>query len=99
MSVGQMVGNGYTGDFTKNVCTIMDRCNNKKVIGKVSMIGNRMFPLNIAQRKNHCQEVNTQFVLQVEEKNVNWPWHLTMGHLNFDSLKLLQKKELVLGLP
>jgi len=35
----------------------------------------------------------------VEEKNVNWLWHLRMGYLNFDSLNMLQKKGLVLGLP
>jgi len=64
MSVGQMVGNGYTIDFAKNVCTIMDKCNNKKVIAKVRMTGNKMFPLNIPHSKNHCQNANTQFVLQ-----------------------------------
>ena len=99
MSVGQMVGNGHTVNFAKNVCTIMDRCNNKKAIAKVSMTGNRMFPLNMAHSKIHCQQANTQCVLQVEEKNVNWLWHLRMGHLNFDSLNMLQKKGLVLGLP
>jgi len=94
-----MVGNGHTVDFAKNVCTIMDKCNNKKVIAKVRMIGNRMFPLNIPNRRNYCQSENTHCVLQVEEKNTNYLWHLRMGHLNFDSLCMLQKKGLVLGFP
>jgi len=86
-----MVGNGHTADFAKNVCTIMDNCNNKKVIAKIKMIGNRMFPLNIPHSRNHYQNANTQCVLQVEEKNANWLWHIRMGHLNFDSLNMLQK--------
>jgi len=94
-----MVGNDHTIDFVKNVCTIMDKCNNKKVIVKVRMMGNRMFTLNIPYSRNHYQQANTQCVLQVEEKNVNYLWHLRMGHLNFDSLNMLQKKGLVLGFP
>jgi len=71
MSLGQMVGNGHTIDFAKNVCTIMDKCNNKRVLAKVKMMENRMFPLNIPHKRNLFQNANTQCVLQVEEKNAN----------------------------
>ena len=94
-----MIGNGHTVNISKNVCTIMDRCNSKKSIARISMIGNRMFPLNMAHSKIHYQQANTQFILQVEEKDVNWLWHLRMGHLKFDSLNLLQKKGLFHGFP
>jgi len=49
-----MVVNGHAMDFAKNVCTIMDKCNNKRVIAKVKMMENRIFPLNIPHRKNLC---------------------------------------------
>ena len=94
-----MVGNGHIVDFAKTICTIMDKCNNKKILAKVKMMENRMFPLNIPHSKNLYQNANTKCVLQVEEKDANWLWHLRMGHLNFDSLCMLQKKGLVHGLP
>lgn len=99
MSIGQMVGKGYIVDFKKNICTILDRSPSKKCIARVDMTGNRMFPLKIEHDKNHSLKATTQVILQAEEKDVNWLWHLRMGHLNFESLNLLQKRGMVLGLP
>jgi len=48
-----MVGNGHDVDFAKNIYTIMDKCNNKKFIAKVKIMGNKMFPINIPHSKNH----------------------------------------------
>jgi len=94
-----MVGNGHAVDFAKNVCTIMDKCNIKRVFAQAKMMENRMFPLMIPHRRNLCQNARTQHVLQAKEIDTNWLWHLRMGHLNFDSLRMLQQKGLVHGLP
>lgn len=37
VSVGQMVRNGHAVDFAKNVCTIMDKCNSKRVLAQAKM--------------------------------------------------------------
>ncbi|KAA0050875.1 putative leucine-rich repeat receptor-like protein kinase [Cucumis melo var. makuwa] len=36
---------------------------------------------------------------QLLEKDPNWIWHLRFGHLNFDGLRLLARKNMVKGLP
>ncbi|TYK22149.1 Retrovirus-related Pol polyprotein from transposon TNT 1-94 [Cucumis melo var. makuwa] len=37
--------------------------------------------------------------IPVKGKDPNWIWHLRFGHLNFDGLRLLARKNMVKGLP
>ncbi|TYJ97307.1 Retrovirus-related Pol polyprotein from transposon TNT 1-94 [Cucumis melo var. makuwa] len=37
--------------------------------------------------------------IPVKGKDPNWIWHLRFGHLNFDDLRLLARKNMVKGLP
>ena len=32
-------------------------------------------------------------------KNETWLWHMRLGHLNFDSMKMMTQKEMLKGLP
>ena len=55
------------------------------------MTTNKMFPLDIAQMENYG--------LVSKELSISVLWHLRYGHLSGKGLKLLHKKEMVLGLP
>lgn len=47
LSIGQLINKGYNVFFKDDVCTIMDRPPSKKVIAKLQMTSNRMFPLKL----------------------------------------------------
>ena len=61
------------------------------LIAKVPMKGNISFPLKL--------QTGLQFALRASVGKSTLIWHMRMGHLNVNSLKLLQEKEMVLGLP
>ncbi|KAI9152926.1 hypothetical protein LWI28_003161 [Acer negundo] len=62
-----------------------------KLVNRVQMTKNRMFPLAIHHDTPKC--------LTVIINNKDWLWHLRYGHLNFESLKQLGSKKMVKGLP
>ena len=62
-----------------------------RLITKVPMTKNRMFVINIQNDVANC--------LKACYKHASWLWHLRFGHLNFGSLELLSKKNMVKGLP
>lgn len=64
---------------------------NGNLIASVPMIKNRMFLLNIQSRGVKVIEGMCQ--------RFNGLWYLRLGYLNFDSLNLLTKKNMVKGLP
>ena len=57
----------------------------EKVVLKVSMTSNRTFKVGVNSIDQKC------LVAQVDD--ITWKWHKRMGHLNFNSLKMLQKKK------
>ena len=61
------------------------------MIAKVQMTKNIMFLLN--------NQTNVAKCLKSSFKDPNWIWHLRFGHLNFDGLRLLARKDMVKGLP
>ena len=61
------------------------------LIAKVPMKGNRSFHLKL--------QTGLQFALRASVGKSTLIWHRRMGHLNVNSLKFLQEKEMVLGLP
>jgi len=61
------------------------------MIARVVMTKNKMFLLNI--------EMNVPKCLNTCVKDETWFWHMRLGHINFDSLKMMTQKEILKGLP
>ncbi|CAL8175260.1 unnamed protein product [Prunus armeniaca] len=91
LSVGQMVEHGYYLVFGSSMVEIFDDKSMENLVAKVSMIGNRCFPLSLKYASSVAMKAT------IEEST--WCWHRRFGHLNMQSLKLLQQQELVYGLP
>jgi hypothetical protein len=62
----------------------------KTMIAKVTMIKNKMFLLNI--------ETNVPKYLKTCVKDETWLWNMRLGHVNFDSLKMMTQKKMLKGL-
>ena len=88
LSVGQMVERGYALHFEDLACKVYDP--QRREIGRVKMERNRSFPLIFP---------NTNTAFKTEVVADSWLWHRRLGHLNFQSLKKLQQKQMVYGLP
>ena len=58
------------------------------------MTKNRMFPL--IMRNDLTNSLNAYKTKSLDQ---SWLWHLRYGHLHFGGLELLQKKQMVKGLP
>ena len=69
----------------------VERDENGRLLAKVSMTKNRMFLLNIQSDVPMC--------LKSCFKDPSWLWHMRLGHLNFDGLKVMSKERMVKGLP
>lgn len=55
------------------------------------MTANRMFPMHIKHDVHSC------FFVKV--KDPTWLWHFRYGHLNFNGLKTLHDKDMVIVIP
>jgi hypothetical protein len=95
ISVGQLTQKGYRVSFENNVCTIFDIPPSKMVIAKIKMTNNRMFPLHM--KSEMMEKIGASF--KASSQDQAWVWHLRYGHLNFKGLCLLQRNEMVRGLP
>lgn len=96
LSVGQLIEHGYYVDFGDDCCAIYEKRDRSELVAKVRMEGNRSFPLTL----NYSTSVSkVDLSLKVDVLNNSWLWHRRMGHLNFQSLKHLQEKDMVHGLP
>ncbi|KAM1111108.1 hypothetical protein ACFX13_010490 [Malus domestica] len=91
LSVGQMMEHGYYVLFGGNMAVIFDDRNLNNVVAKVIMTGNRCFPLSLESMTPAARKASV-----IED---SWTWHRRFGHLNFASMKKMQQKEMVLGLP
>ncbi|KAL0553618.1 hypothetical protein IC582_007518 [Cucumis melo] len=88
LSLGQLLEKGY--NILMKDYSLLMRDNHDKMIAKVKTTKNRMFLLNIQTDVAKC--------LKSCLKDPNWIWHLRFGHLNFDGLRLLARKNMVKGL-
>ncbi|CAL8993818.1 unnamed protein product, partial [Prunus brigantina] len=91
LSVGQMVEHGYYLVFGDSMVEIFDDRSMENLVAKVSMTGNKCFPLSLKYANSVAMKAT------IEEST--WCWHRRFGHLNMQSLKLLQQQGLVYGLP
>lgn len=90
LSIGQLVGKNYKVVFEDNCCKIFDKSNNHHLVAKTCMTENRLFPLTLVSSQLHAFKSTT---------DDSWLWHQRYGHLNFQGLSLLNKKNMVRGLP
>jgi len=90
LSVGQIMRRGYRLIFDHAQCEIYNKNTNQKVV-VVKMSSNNIFLFNmkslyhVATRSEHLDDSQL--------------WYLRYGHLNYNGLQLLKKKDLVSGLP
>ncbi|PKA46818.1 Retrovirus-related Pol polyprotein from transposon TNT 1-94 [Apostasia shenzhenica] len=90
LSVGQLVASGYSILFDNATCKIKDK-ESCQIIADIQMTSNNMFPLRISSIGNHA--------LIVKKMNESTLWHFRYGHLHINGLKLLNQKNMVIGLP
>ena len=89
LSVGQLIHKNYKVIFDDDKCNIIDK--RKGQIISIQMAPNKVFPLFMPFGQNNA--------LKCENMDESILWHLRYGHLNFNGLKLLKQKNMVLGLP
>ncbi|KAG6490390.1 hypothetical protein ZIOFF_051686 [Zingiber officinale] len=89
LSMGQLSEKGYKICIIQGYCIITD--GNGKLIAKVKMSQNRLFPLKIQHKFLSC--FNSEIL------NDNWLWHMRFGHFHFSGLNYLARKKLVFELP
>ncbi|KAK2398761.1 putative mitochondrial protein [Trifolium repens] len=89
LSIGQLLEHGYSLNFENRECRIFD--SKRRNVAVVKMTSNRSFPLSLNYEKN--------FSMMAREDNDSCLWHKKLGHLNYNSLKLLYQKKMVYGLP
>lgn len=90
LSVGQFMRKGYSLLFEDFSCSVFSDATKKNMLFRVPMSDNNMFPLDLDDQ---------QKALAVSLEDDDWLWHHRYGHLNFTSLSLMSKTNLVDGLP
>lgn len=87
-SVGQLIEHGHVVHFEGVMCRIYDKVKNKReLMTVVNMEKNRNSPLILKLIRG--------VALKVCVEDMSWLWHKRFGHVNFESLKLLNKKNSV----
>ena len=86
ISIGQLLQNKYDVRFHDTYCTIYDKPPSKRLIAKVEMTKNRIFPLSL--RSANLPHPIAHIVSSQDE---SWLLHCRFGHLPFKSFNLLHK--------
>ncbi|CAL2246270.1 unnamed protein product [Prunus armeniaca] len=81
----------YATHKEEEVVEIFDDSSKEHLVAKIPMTGNRCFPFSL----KYVSSVAMKAI--VEEST--WCWHRRFGHLNMQSLRLLQQQEMLYGLP
>ncbi|KAM0985723.1 hypothetical protein ACFX13_013181 [Malus domestica] len=89
LSIGQLLQKGYVIHMEDMFLTLRNA--RRKLIARVQMSKNRMFPLKLNTKIGSCN------IGVMEDES--WKWHLRYGHLHFNGLKLLSSGGMVRGLP
>lgn len=91
LSIGQLQEKQLSIIIEGGVCKIFH--SQRGLIVETHMTKNRMFLINAMKK------ATTAECFQIEDEDVGALWHRRFGHLNNRSLQVMQKKELVKGLP
>jgi hypothetical protein len=91
--VGQMVEQGLQVKFNPNGCFVEDMKNQGKLIAKGKRNG-QMFTLDV-----NMPEMNSMLFTHGKRVGDFGIWHKWVGHVNFQRLKLMKKRNFVGGLP
>jgi hypothetical protein len=89
-SIGELSQNGNDVRFKESACTILDKPPSRRLVAKVHLTKNIMFPLNprsVNMSQSYSQNVSSTYE--------TWLWHLRYGHLPFSSLSHLKKQSMV----
>ena len=90
LSINQLCDKRYRINFEKDKCFISDYSNN------VIYTGNRIANVYIIDIISLFNDSNC---LVAKDNDIKWIWHRRLGHVNFDLISELFKKNLVIGLP
>ncbi len=93
VSIGQMVEQSLQVTFNLNGCFVEDMKNQGKLIAKEERNG-RMFTLDV-----NMPEVNSMLFTHGKGARNSGIWHKWVGHVNLQRLNLMEKQNLVGGLP
>ena len=89
LSLGQLLEKGFSMHMEGEHMEVAD--SNGKCVLKVVVSKNRTFKVGVSTIEQKC--------LTAQSNDSVWKWHRRLGHLNFNSLNKLQKKNMVVGLP
>lgn len=89
LSLGQLLEKGYKMDMKDRMLRVYD--NSERLILKAPLSKNRTFKVGIQVLEHKC--------MAAAECNNDWLWQYRFAHLNFKDLILLQKHNMVTGLP
>ncbi|KAD7480463.1 hypothetical protein E3N88_03599 [Mikania micrantha] len=89
ISLGQLTEINYEIKMKKEHLWVYEESG--AVLMKVSRTTNRLYKINLQVVQPACLHVNLD--------NQAWLWHARLGHLNFESIKDLTRRNLARGLP
>ncbi|GJZ92498.1 zinc finger, CCHC-type containing protein [Tanacetum coccineum] len=90
LSLGQLTEIGlYDSIMDGNKLTLYDK--NKRLLMKVERSKNRLYSIKL--------QIEAPICLLANVDNQAWLWHARLGHLNFDDINKMTRKNLVEGIP
>ena len=89
ISLGQLDEDKFKVLIEEGVLRIWDQ--RRRLLAKVPRSANRLYILDV--------NISAPVCLAAHADDVAWTWHTRYGHLGFNGLKLLSRKEMVRGLP
>ncbi|WVY90763.1 hypothetical protein V8G54_036277 [Vigna mungo] len=90
LSLGQLLEKGYTMSMLQRHIEVFD--SKQRLVIKAPLAKNRTFKVNLDAAAIQCLSA-------MNKEEERWTWHYRFGHLNFKSLRDLNSRGLVLGVP
>ncbi|KAD4982647.1 hypothetical protein E3N88_19318 [Mikania micrantha] len=89
ISLGQTSENGCETRIKDDYLILLD--NSGKLLMRVPRTKNRLYKVQLKPGSPEC--------LQVKLEDNGWKWHARLGHINFETMKLMAHKRMTAGLP